>query len=158
MAGKIRTVLFVCTGNSCRSVMAEGLLKKYLKELGKDHVEVRSAGTSAVNGFSATKETIEVMKRELVDVSGFKSKRVNAELIKWADLILVMEWSHKDEIARILPEAASKTYLLREFGMPGTEHHPEGFSIPDPIGRPIQNYEYCIGVIKKEIERIARVL
>ena len=158
MAGKIKSVLFVCTGNSCRSVMAEGLLRKYLKELGKDDIEVRSAGTSAVNGSPAPKQPIEVMKKELVDVSGFRSKRMNAELIKWADLILVMEWSHKDEVRRIAPEAASKTYLLREFGMADTEHHPEGFSIPDPIGRPIQNYEYCIGIIKKEIERIARLL
>ena len=66
-----RSVLFVCTGNSCRSVMAEGLLRKYLKELGKDDIEVRSAGPSAVNGSPATKETIEVMKKEGIDVSPF---------------------------------------------------------------------------------------
>ncbi|MFA6610292.1 MAG: low molecular weight protein arginine phosphatase, partial [Candidatus Omnitrophota bacterium] len=60
--GNIKSVLFVCTGNSCRSVMAEGFMKKYLRELGKADIEVRSAGISAAEGFFPTAETIEVMR------------------------------------------------------------------------------------------------
>ena len=138
--------------------MAEGLLKKKLQELGKSYIEVRSAGTNAINGFSATSETVEVLKRETVDASSFKAHKLNEEAIRWADLILAMEEAHRSEVLRIVPEAASKTHLLREFGRADREHHPEGFSIPDPIGRPMKNYEYCIDTIKKEIERIACLL
>ncbi len=154
----IKSVLFVCTGNSCRSVMAEMLLKKYLKAEGKSHIKVSSAGIGAIEGFSPTAETIEVMKEEGIDVKGFKSTKVSKNLIKDADLILVMEPLHKQEVIKAVPEAASKIYLLKEFGLDERSFHPEGFSIPDPIGRSIENYEYCLEMIKKEIERIAKLL
>lgn len=155
---EIKSVLFVCTGNSCRSVMAEGLLKKYLKELGKDNIEVRSAGSGAMNGMAPTDETIEVMARDDVDVSGYKSKKITDDLIKNSDLILVMDYLHKNEVVRRVPEAASKTYLVKEFGADEKADRPEGSSIPDPIGRPIKDYENCFDMIKKEIERIAKLL
>ena len=112
--GKIHSVLFVCTGNSCRSVMAEGLLKKKLKELGKDDIVVRSAGVRSINDYPPTDETIEVMKGEGVDISRFKSTVLNNKLIIGADLILVMSAMHKAEIIRWTPEASAKTFLLRE--------------------------------------------
>ena len=156
--GKIRSILFVCTGNSCRSIMAEGLLKKYLSALGKNDIEVRSAGVGAMDGLSPTDGTIEVMKREGVDVSNYRSKKLTNDLIKDSDLILVMEYLHKDEVTRRVPEANSKTCLLKEFGLDEKAIRPEGFSIPDPIGRPIKDYEYSLDTIKKEIERIAKIL
>lgn len=155
---KVRSVLFVCTGNSCRSVMAEGLLKKYLKEFKKDYIEVRSAGIGTLNGMMPTDGTIEVMAGEGIDVSKYTSKKLTDDLIKNSDLILVMEYMHKDAVAKRAPEAASKTYLVKEFGVDEEIDRPEGFSIPDPIGRPMKDYEYCFNTIKKEIERIAKLL
>lgn len=156
--GKINSVLFVCTGNSCRSVMAEWLLKKYLKSLGKSRIKVQSAGILALGGLSPTSETIDVMSHEGLDVKGYISKSLTTELLKDADLILVMEDLHKKEVLKILPEAASKTYLLREFGKETEEGDSSPSGISDPIGRSIDVYKNCLETIKKEIERIAKVI
>jgi protein-tyrosine-phosphatase len=138
--------------------MAEGLLKKALKSLGKPDIEIASAGVGAVNGLEPTKETIDVMKKEGIDVSNYKSKKLTEDMIKNADLILVMEIAHKDEIIKKIPEVGPKTYLLKEFGLDEDAFRPEGFSIPDPIRRPMKDYEYCFGMIKEEIGRIAKIL
>lgn len=96
--------------------MAEGLLKKYLKEEGRDDIEVKSAGIGALDGMSPTNETIEVIRKVGVDASGFKSKYITEELIKKSDLILVMAAHHMDFVIRMVPEAAKKTHLLKQYG------------------------------------------
>ncbi|MFH0764756.1 MAG: low molecular weight protein arginine phosphatase [Candidatus Omnitrophota bacterium] len=156
--GNIKSVLFVCTGNSCRSVMAEGLLKKYLKELGKPDIEVTSAGVINLEGMPPTKKTIDVLNAEGVTMNGFKSRSVTAEMIKNADLILVMEDLHKDEILKKAPEASGKTFLLKEFGIIDNKNHEEGIGVLDPIGQTIEVYKYVLSLIKKETERIAELL
>jgi len=155
---KVKSVLFVCTGNSCRSPMAEGLLKKYLSQLGKGSIEVSSAGMGALDGFTPTDETIEVMKKEDVDLSAFKSRRLTEELIKAADLILVMEIKHKEYIKRVVPEAGQKTYLLKEFQKGGRSSYPEDPNVPDPIGKQFDYYKLSFEVIKDEIKRIVELL
>ncbi len=155
---KIKSVLFVCTGNSCRSVMAEGLLKKYLKELGKTDIEVRSSGVRALTGLAPADATIEVLSKEGADVSGYRSQDLTNDLIKTSDLILVMEELHKKEVLRRMPEASSKTYLLKEFGRSNKDKYPEGIDVPDPIGMPISEYRGYMNIIKEEIERVAGLL
>jgi protein-tyrosine phosphatase len=98
------------------------------------------------------------MKEEVIDVSGYRSKRLTDELVKKAGLILVMEERHRDDIITRAPEAAAKTQLLKKFGLECALTKPGGFAVPDPIGRPIKDYEYCLSVIKREIERIAELL
>lgn len=148
----IRSVLFICTGNSCRSVMAEGLLRKRLYELGKDGIEVRSAGVRALHGMPPTDETIEVMDEFGVDVSDFLSKNVTIDMIRKADLILTMEPIHKEEIIRTEPGAASKTFLLKEYENL-SRINPKGFSVHDPIGKPVEEYRITRDEIENEIER-----
>ena len=155
---KIKSVLLVCTGNSCRSVMAEGLLRERLKSLGENGITVSSAGVSAIDGLRPTRETIEVMKREGLDLSGFKSKSLTDGMIISSDLILVMAASHMDDIIRRLPEAASKTRILKQYGRLDHLRVSEDLDISDPIGKPIEVYEEILGEIKKEVDRIARII
>ena len=155
--GNINSVLFVCTGNSCRSVMAEGLLKKRLKELGKTNITVRSAGIRAISGFGPTNETAEVMREEGAALDDFKSAYLTDDMIKQSDIILVMEEMHKAEILLRVPQAASKTFLLREYGRAGDKSI-EDKEIPDPIGAPVSEYRICLNLIKEDIERIAKIL
>lgn len=153
----IDSILFICTGNSCRSVIAEGLLRKRLYELGRDAVDVRSAGVRALNGMTPTDETVTVMREEGVDVSDYKSKNVTADMIKKAGLILTMEPVHKDEIVRLVPSAGSKTYLLKEYeNQSGI--NPKGFSVHDPIGQPVEEYRIIRNEIKSEMERFVKNL
>lgn len=155
--GNIKSILFVCTGNSCRSVMAEGILKKRLRELGKDDIHVYSAGTKATDWFPPMAETTQVMKESGVEIDDFRSKKLTDSMIRNADLILTMERAHKEDIIERVPEAAHKTYVLREFGYSG-KTYPEGIDIPDPIGRPIKDYKRCLAILEKEIERIVKIL
>jgi len=155
---KILSVLFVCTGNSCRSIMAEGLLKKRLKELGKTHIQVHSAGTRAMDGLSPVDNTISVMSEAGVDVSDYKSTDLTNDMIRNSDLILVMEPTHKIEVLRRVPEASSKTYLLREFGKKNRESDYGSHEVIDPIGKSLEEYRFCLLSIKQEVERIAELL
>ena len=155
---KIKSILFVCTGNSCRSVMAEELMRRYLKELGKD-ISVSSAGVSAIDGLSPTQETVNVMKDEGLDVSAHRATRITEELIKKADLILVMEESHKRIVTSMVPEAAGKTLLLKEYMVDkNKKNYPENPDVPDPIGEPTDFYKLSLEVIKDNIKRIAEKL
>lgn len=153
----IHSILFVCTGNSCRSVMAEGLMRKRLYELGKSGIEAASAGIMAAKGMPPTDETVKVMKEADVDVSESRSKGVTADLIKKADLILTMEPVQKDVVLKLAPHAAAKTFLLKEYANP-SKILPKGFSIHDPIGKPVEDYRVCREEISAEIERIAALL
>lgn len=153
----IHSILFVCTGNSCRSVMAEGLARKRLYELGKSDIEVSSAGVMATKGLPPTDETIKVMKEADVDVAEFKSKNISADMIKKADLILIMEPMQKDMILKLAPHAAQKAFLLKEYKN-SSKILPKGFSVHDPIGKPAADYRTCRDEINTEIGRITELL
>ena len=156
--GDIKSILLVCTGNSCRSVMAEGLFKKYLKEAGKGGIEIRSAGIMALDGFPPTDETVEVMKGEGVDVSGYRSKRLTADLINNSGLILAMEDIHKAFVLKMDPTAEGKVHILKKYGANDKRKYPEGDGVPDPIGKPIDFYKLSLAIIKEEAGRIVKFL
>ncbi|MBL7073238.1 MAG: low molecular weight protein arginine phosphatase [Candidatus Omnitrophica bacterium] len=147
----IKNVLFVCTGNSCRSIMAEAYLKKRTEEEALS-IEIRSAGTYGAYGLSPTNEAIKVISDEGIDPAGLGSKTLTDEFINWADVILVMEPAHKSRIIDMVPEAAEKVRYLAEYG------GAEGESIPDPIGKPLEHYRECFNSIKSHVEELIKWL
>ncbi|MCK4548394.1 MAG: low molecular weight protein arginine phosphatase [Candidatus Eisenbacteria sp.] len=130
-------VLFVCTGNTCRSPMAEGLLRRLVQEHFPGQVEVSSAGTAGLEGLPASEFAMDVARENGVDLEGFHSSALNCRRIREADLILVMSPSHLEVVQKEEPEAADRIHLLREFG--GTASGADS-AVPDPIGASIEVY------------------
>ncbi len=153
---KQKTVLFVCTGNSCRSVMAEYLLKKMIG--GREDVEVISAGTSVFIRSGASAETVHVLRREGMDASHHQSTPLNSVMVKKADLIFAMTDAHRQHIIQKIPEVEKRVYLLREFAHNISGVRSEDLEIPDPIGQSPQAYEECLGVIKEAIGKIVNLI
>ena len=143
-------IMFVCTGNTCRSPMAAGGLRKLLDNKNIKDVEVFSAGTAAAMGFPATAYAIEASKIWEADITNHRSQPLAGEIIDRADLILTMEPYHCDEVIRMRQEAARKTYLLKNYPEKGCS----GESVDDPIGSPLDMYNQTFLEIGEELGRI----
>lgn len=147
-----RKILFVCTGNTCRSVMAQGLFKNMLREEGIKDVKVSSAGIAALPSFAIYGVLEKVLKEEDIEISNHKPTRVTPQIVKDADLILVMEKRHKEAILEIAPEVKNRVFLLKKFA-----GEKKNLDIPDPIGQPEEAYrsrleeirEYLMKILKK---------
>jgi len=129
-------IMFVCTGNTCRSPMAEGAMRTLLsgKRLGK--FEVISSGTSAQPGFQATEYAVEAAKIWKSDISEHKSQPLESSLIDEADLIFAMTPGHYEQILSLRSGADSKSYLLKKF----TDGGSQGEGVADPIGQSLDMY------------------
>jgi protein-tyrosine phosphatase len=143
-------VLFVCTGNTCRSPMAEGMFRQRIAEkLGckPDELEdrgilVMSAGIAAMMGSRASPEAVTVMRDLGIDLSSHESQPLTEALVRHADLILTMTRSHRQAILTEWPDAADRTKLLCR----------DGLDVADPVGGPADLYRRCANQIGGELD------
>ena len=152
----IKRILFVCLGNQCRSPMAEYLFKRILARSQNSkakEIAVTSASTGIYDGAPASRKTIEVMRRRGIDLSGFRAKHITPELVDWADLILAMDRRNKKAMINMLPEAAAKTFTLKEYA--GDYDDPD---VEDPVGQPIEQYEKCANEIEEALVKVSQKL
>jgi protein arginine phosphatase len=152
----LKKILFICTGNSCRSAMAQAYMEKRLKELKRKDVTVSSAGIFPHPGMLATAETQQILAEEGIDILGHAAKKVTDSEIREADMIFAMEDIHKRYLISRDPQAEKKTYLLKDFKKIGDFSESDSPNIDDPIGKSIDFYRKTFAVIKEAVENILR--
>ncbi len=141
-------VLFVCTGNICRSPMAEGLARHHAARRGLD-LDCGSTGLIARNGHPASENGVLALRGRGIDISGHGARRLDANLVSWADVIVAMEEEHRLAVGDYPAAALKAVHLLSEWaGEP-----PLGPGIDDPIGGTLDEYEKTAAEIEVYIER-----
>ena len=149
---KKKMLLFLCTGNTCRSPMAAGYLKKLLKENKIRNVDVKTAGVMTVSGLLATPEAVQIMDAVGVDLRKHRSRKLTEELIKKADLILGMTPFHVQSALRLSPESKGKTFLLKEYTGSDARHA----QISDPMGCTLEVYKKVFGEIRSACNKLMK--
>ena len=136
-------IYFVCTGNTCRSPMAEAILKN--KKL--PNVNVKSAGIYALEGGEMSENARAVLREENIQ-HHHVSTQINAQDIEWADLVLTMTIAHKEMVQRTFAEAKAKTYTLKEYVTPYSSQ-----DVFDPFGGDLHMYKQTFQELKRLIEQ-----
>ena len=145
----MKKVLFVCTGNICRSPMAEGFFRELTQARGG--FESLSAGLAAIDGQSPSTNSVTAMNELGIDIRAQRSTQLTPELVAEVDYIFGLAHGHVENLDRYFPQAREKIFLLREFVETLPRHERE---ISDPIGGDLSVYQACRDEIKQGVESI----
>ncbi len=145
----MKKILFVCTGNICRSPMAEGFFRELTKN--KEGYQSLSAGLAAIDGQPPSTHSVTSMQEVGVDIAAQKSTQISPELVESVDYIFGLADGHVENMVRYFPQAREKIFLLREF-VEDLPVHERGIS--DPIGGSVEIYKLCRDQIKQGVESI----
>jgi protein-tyrosine-phosphatase len=141
-------ILFVCTGNTCRSALAEALARKVAVERGMSELDLQSAGTSAWDGAPASDGALLVGMERGLDLSAHRSQTLSRELVVNADLILAMGPHHLERIEAL--GGGGKAYLITDFASHGADSRP----VNDPVGGELDVYRATADELEQEIRRV----
>lgn len=137
-------ILFVCTGNSCRSPMADLYFNALCRKAGRDDIDAYSAGIYAWDGSPISRQAAAVMEKFGIDCSQFRARRFTPELARECDLLVGMTASHQAAMAEIAPSEIAKIRLLSENG------------VPDPFGGSVEHYLTVFETMKPALEELFR--
>ena len=148
-----KVLLFLSTGNTCRSPMAAAYFKKLLEERKIKNIEVRSAGVMTIPGLLATDESKLMLEPYGISLDKHRSQPLTEEALRRADLVLGMTPFHVQMALRMSPASRGKTHLLKEY----TQTDPKNRPIPDPMGCTLEVYKKCFRQIKQACDRLVEV-
>lgn len=129
-------VLVVCSGNICRSPMAEAYLRQRLARSEMAHVVVASAGTLGIDGVPAAAEAVEALAEIDIDLAPHRSRGITSADLRSSEVVLAMDRDHLDFLAWRYPQGRDRRYLLRAFEH-GPDPSPDAPDLDDPVGRPL---------------------
>ncbi|MCQ2380118.1 MAG: low molecular weight protein arginine phosphatase [Victivallaceae bacterium] len=139
-------ILFVCSGNTCRSPMAHMYLADLMKKLNRTDVEVASAGTAAFPGDEISRGAANALATDGIEASGFRSSRVSGESVETADIILAFTESHRRQLLHAFPQVHAKVRLIGEYV--------NGRDVSDPFGGDDDVYLQTYRVIKSAVDNL----
>jgi len=149
-------IMFICTGNICRSAMADWLLKKKIEDIGRNDIEVYSSGVHAYDGDMSTWEAKSIMEDEYdVDMKSHRATNIKNSNIENMDLILCATTAHKIAVIEMYPTLKEKVFTMKEYVDYNREYHHK-IDIKDPWGYDIDTYRSCASEIDECLELLLK--